>query len=429
MERKTGTIVLFAAFAIALLLSGCTAPGGSQKSIWAADWGWEGLTGIALAVMAMLLGIAYMASTLLGDEQMRAWTKREVGQLAYSAIILVVAVLLVGNMEGWLKLLSSASASPGWQAYVNTVVCCDPAQTVCVMSDALAKSRPCHIALATDYLQILYESARAQVNYNLFKYWIYAFTSNLAVSLKLIALVDIGDVSVKPLGWLSINSEFYSVLLDLGFKTMMFIRVQQVLLDYLTVAFFPLMMSMGLVLRAFHFSRKLGGMLVALGLSLSVVLPMFYVLSGAILFGFMGDWATRSFSNSLDKDTVLLPGVNNADLNAPGSSEDAFRQPLNAIDICGTAPESQGNEMGSVVDTLQGQVNQLTSNNWLEEITTDGLLITRFDPDGPIGNMAMLMVLTLISPFIGLMTTLAAFKYFSPLIGGDVEISVLSRLI
>jgi len=32
-------------------------------------------------------------------------------------------------------------------------------------------------------------------------------------------------------------------------------------------------------------------------------------------------------------------------------------------------------------------------------------------------------------PFISLMVTLAAFKYISPLIGGDVEISLFSKLI
>jgi hypothetical protein len=39
------------------------------------------------------------------------------------------------------------------------------------------------------------------------------------------------------------------------------------------------------------------------------------------------------------------------------------------------------------------------------------------------------MVFTLVTPFLALMTMLASFKYFSPLIGGDVEISLLSRLI
>ena len=49
--------------------------------------------------------------------------------------------------------------------------------------------------------------------------------------------------------------------------------------------------------------------------------------------------------------------------------------------------------------------------------------------DGPIAHLALLMVFTLFIPFLALMTTLAAFKVLSPLLGGDVEISLLSRLI
>jgi hypothetical protein len=52
-----------------------------------------------------------------------------------------------------------------------------------------------------------------------------------------------------------------------------------------------------------------------------------------------------------------------------------------------------------------------------------------FGPKGPVGTLATLLVLTLVSPFLAFMTLLAAVKVFSPMIGGDVEISVLSRLI
>ena len=40
-----------------------------------------------------------------------------------------------------------------------------------------------------------------------------------------------------------------------------------------------------------------------------------------------------------------------------------------------------------------------------------------------------MLVFTLVAPFLGLMTALAAFKAFSPLLGGDVEISIISRLL
>ena len=207
--------IAFALFALAAA-SGCASvsgtPGPQWNNAWtAAGWGWESLAGVALATMALILGLAYMAATLMGDEPMRAWVKREVGQLAYSAMIIILAVLLVQTMDAWLKLMSAASASPQWNTYVNNVVCCRPVsgswQSDCPATPPYARMSPCHISIAKDYLQILFETARGQAQYSLMNYWWTGFLSNWTVVFKLPALIDIGHAHFKPLGWLSINIE------------------------------------------------------------------------------------------------------------------------------------------------------------------------------------------------------------------------------
>ncbi len=422
MDRKN-TIAAAAAFALIVLLSGCAAPGGGTAAVWSAGWGWESLSAIALAIMALILGLSYMASSLLNEEQLRAWTKREIGQLGYSAVILVLTVAVVANMGGWLKILSLASPSQEWREYVGELVCCDPADSVCAARPTAAGSKPCHIALAIDYLQILYESGWMQMKSDLLWYWAYSFFSNISYGLGLTALADLANTSVRPLAGLSVDSEFYGVLFDLTFKTLSFVRVQQFLLEFMWAGFFPIMMSIGLVLRTFHFSRKLGGMLVALSLAVFVVLPMYYVLLDAVLFGFMGGWGSgRAFGNTVDENTNLIPTQ-----NGPVANAGAANAPLDVMDICGTATADEKSAQSSMVDTIQAQWKLAEHADW-KSIATP-LLDARFAPDGPIGNLAMLMVFTLVTPFLGLMTTLAAFKYLSPLIGGDVEISVLSRLI
>ncbi|MEM2137784.1 MAG: hypothetical protein QW568_01730, partial [Candidatus Anstonellaceae archaeon] len=364
---------------------------------------------------------------ILGDEQLKAWTKREVGQLGFSVIILAVAIALIGNMEGWVKVLSAASPSQEWKDYVNRVVCCDPTDPAqaCLMSPALAGNRPCHIALATDYLQILYESARLQEYSHLLGYGWNAFLSNITFGAALTAFIDLSNASFRPLAFLSMNSDYYSVLFDLTFKTMMFLRIQQVVFDYMWISFFPFMISAGLVLRTFHFSRKLGGMMVALALAVYFVLPMFYVVFDGVLFGFLGGWIngtavpgqwknSAGFGTTYQGNTVVPSGQLN-------------NRQIALMDICGSASQKQKTEQQSMLDDLQKKIADATTSNYVkaEEGANDG----RFGLQGPIANLAMLMVFTLIGPFIGLMTTLAAFKYFSPLIGGDFEISILSRLI
>ena len=84
--------------------------------------------------------------------------------------------------------------------------------------------------------------------------------------------------------------------------------------------------------------------------------------------------------------------------------------------------------MLSAMDNVRGRWDFLEGGAWYSQFLgfiTGGA----FEEDGPIAHLALLMVFTLFIPFLALMTSLAAFKVLSPLLGGDVEISLLSRLI
>ncbi|MCL6089353.1 MAG: hypothetical protein M1530_04305 [Candidatus Marsarchaeota archaeon] len=49
--------------------------------------------------------------------------------------------------------------------------------------------------------------------------------------------------------------------------------------------------------------------------------------------------------------------------------------------------------------------------------------------NGVIDNVAKIMIFSLIAPFIAIMVMLAFIKVLSPLLGGDVEIAGLTKLI
>jgi hypothetical protein len=405
---------------------------------WSAEgWDWMMLGGIALAAMASLLALSYMAAVFMNDEQMLAWTKREVGQLAYSAFIFACVIALSASADGWLKLLSLASPSPVWQDYVNAVVCCNPLTQSCVVSPALAGNRPCHIALAQDYLQILFESGRTMADGILGNYYVPAMLSQISISISSPVMLDLLSFNFKPFPARTIDMQFYGVLFDLTFKTMVFIRVQQIFLDFMWGAIVPVMLGIGLALRAFHFSRKMGGMLIALGMSIYIVMPMFYVLLSGILFGFVPDWGHPQFGVSFDPNSLpVQPPMNIS--TAPMKQSEILGTGQTFMNLCGTAKPEELEEQGGLVDFLWNIIKIL----WNSTLNVVGNIVApagqlgddpetaaRFAADGPVSSLAMLMVFTVITPFLGLMTMLASFKYFSPLIGGDVELSLLSRLI
>ncbi|MEM4348519.1 MAG: hypothetical protein QXN37_03035 [Candidatus Anstonellaceae archaeon] len=408
------------------------------RSIWV--WGWESLVGIAVATVIFLLSIGYFAAAATGDEKLRVWVKKEVWQAAFSLIILIFALALVSVVDEWLMNLSyiSDDTTGSWNTYVNTVCC--PSGANC----QIKSRRACHIELANDYLQTLYETARMTAFTSLKNYWNYAFLGNIAFSSTSILDERQGNLNISPFAGLSLVADIFSSIFDLSIKLMMLARVQQIVFDYLWYAFFPVMMSIGLVLRIPYFTRKLGGLLISLALSSYIVLPMFYVIANAILFGFMDSagWAAggRHFGftyqdNPAQGGTPLPMSSGSVDFGTTAEAKEAF-DPSNQvqIDLCQDSRSTQ--QKIEMIDTISGFIDtwkNYEGTKWytgfFEFISSSVAPTSLFGPKGPIAILASLMIFNLIVPFLGLMTTLATIKYFSPLIGGDVEISVLSRLI
>ena len=84
---------------------------------------------------------------------------------------------------------------------------------------------------------------------------------------------------------------------------------------------------------------------------------------------------------------------------------------------------------------VSGNFNSFQGGKWYSQFLgfvlnfTDPTQPSMFGQNGPIATLALLMVFTIFIPFIALMTSLSAFKVLSPIMGGDVEIALLSRLI
>jgi len=411
-------LLLFASF-------GCTDTSGVQKT---QVWGWHTLAGVAIMVMVLVLTLGYMVAAFMRDDKLKAWVGRELGQVFFSAIIIVAAVALVGSLDSWLQALSLAGGQD-WQNYVNYGVCCQQGQPCAIPPGSNVRGRACHIELATDYLQVLYESARQSASSYLNNYGWFAFLSRLSMSASIV-MKFLAGLSFSPFAGLEMVAEFFSLLFDLAIKTMFLVRAQQMFLDFLWYPLFPVMISIGLILRILYFTRKLGGMLIALALSLYIVFPMFYVLSSAILWGFMQHSQANAwdqFGNTYDSGTAL-PTYGGQALVPQQRAKNVFSQPSLRVDLCNSSTQSERDAMGAAMGEVSSNWASFENGRWYSQ-AFDFVTGGAFEIDGPIAHLAMLMLFTMFTPFLALMTMLAAFKVLSPLIGGDVEIQLLSKLI
>ncbi|MFA6214128.1 MAG: hypothetical protein WC717_02515 [Candidatus Micrarchaeia archaeon] len=421
-------LALAGAFLLLSLSFGCTDTSGAWK---AQMMGWDLIVGVALAIVVLLLAIGYMAAVFMGDDRLKAWVGRELGQVFFSAVIIVAVVALVGSLDSWVRVLSLASSEPGWNDYVDKGVCCvsTPSQQCVLPAASEARGRACHIELATDYLQILYETARQGASSYLSNYGWFALLSRMSVSTTIVMKFMAG-LNLTPFAGLEVPSELFAHLFDLSIKTMFLLRAQQIFLDFMWYPIFPVLISMGLVLRIFYFTRKLGGMLIALSLALYVVFPMFYVLSNAMLWGFMSHSQPNTwehFGNTFDGDPI--PASGSAQPIAPAqNAKGVFSQEALRLDLCSSSTQGEQDAMGAAMDNVRTKWDFLEGGRWYSQVL-DFVTNNAFDDEGPIARLALLMVFTIFMPFLALMTSLASFKVLSPLLGGDVEISLLSRLI
>ena len=433
-------LATFGAIALLLMLSfGCVSAGSAWGSggVWLP--GWSTLVVYALGIAFLLYTIGYMAAIFLGDDNMKAWVRKEVGQAFYSMLIILIVVGLVGALDAILKSVIIASGNSNWQNYVQNTVCCQAGAPSCIRNIAL----PCHVEMAQDYLQMMYEAQRTTALSFFTNHYFTSFFSSLNIGIGTRVMVHLGGVNVRPFAGMALGSDFFSILFDLTIKNMMLTRLQQLFLEYIVVGFFPALLSIGLVMRIFYFTRKLGGTLIALALCMYYVYPLFYVLSDSIFFEFTGGWiALPSEANpglTVNNPTGATLPYMNGQITVGDTNENVFQEGrIKIADFC--------MENGQPTATPEEQASWAAAfanfqNNW-ESVRSGGQLLylqnflkvaggpsSAFAPDGPMGNVASLMIYTLIIPFLGLMVTLAAFKTVSPLLGGDVELAIISRLI
>lgn len=420
------------AVTLALLLPGCLwqVPTNQGNQLWFGGWGWEGLFGAALIITALLLALGYMAGSLLANEQMKAWVRKEAGQLGYSVIAIVVILALVSTLDSALRTALIGSGDYYWRTYIENAVCCDPGATTCLR----IPTRACHIEVAFDYLQMMYENLKGNAVAYFNNYYFDAFLSNLGIVFTPRMLPFIDSLVIRPLAGLSMGAEFFSILFDLTTKNMGLLRLQQIFIDYVVVGFFPIMLPLGLIMRIFYFTRKLGGTLIALSLSMYYVFPMFYAVSDLVFFKFLGPFTSATpprvgveFSPNDPANAILPWGGEAADF-APDSSSVFEADTYDVMDYCGTSTDEERAEQQEQITGFQGTWEVIRKTSFFRS-QYDFITLGAFAQDGPIASLSAIMVFTLILPFLALMASLATFKVLSPMLGGDIEIALISRLL
>ncbi len=401
--------------------------GASFESLWT-YYGWQAVAAAAVLISLLIVSLAYMLGIAFRHPQITAWAKNELYQALASAFMLAFIVGFVYFLANF----TSQSAC----LFSTTGTCDSQYHDTC---DArLAAGLPCefHIQKAWCIVSILEQKSIEQADQLL---WINIRAAALAATGKYFDVSPgVGEPTYPWPGCMGIPGTCASGAFGIGFQLyagvsmltealgLMFpivftwitsFMAQATFLALTRDAFFPIFLTMGLILRTLFFTRKLGGLLIAIAIGIYTIYPFMYIIledsysfdpwydqygiTGSVDCLCNGKWPVASYDEKIHCPVRWCSAT---------FVETVLWGKAVAFDI-GVEPPTDL--------SIGGLVGYGTTGN---PHPADFLF--------PLcQKLGELMVPALVIPLISILVTIAFIKGLSPLLGGDVEIAGLTHLI
>ncbi|VVC03833.1 Uncharacterised protein [Candidatus Burarchaeum australiense] len=261
----TALVLLF--IFLVLALSGCAglpvnAPGPSENQVttsWLQDnWGTTSL--LIVFVTILIISLVYLLAEFSQSKELHAWAVTEFFQAGMSMLIIFMLILLFST-------LSQLSCS-----LVN-------------LSNPLAPTLPCtsgeqQFLMAETYLSDLRDISLKLTHDSTIHAVKMIGKSTGKFSLVAVDLLPafFSGFSMRYAAGVDIFSDRDMQIADEAMRLAASLNAQQLFLQYLQASLIPLLLIAGVVLRAIFFTRKLGGLLIAIAIALFTVYPLTYLL-------------------------------------------------------------------------------------------------------------------------------------------------------
>jgi hypothetical protein len=321
---------------------------------------------IVIVIVCILLAIGFMLSKLFVIPEWEAWIRNEFGQVMYSILLLVLFAAFAGVYDSIASEMAKSILQQKKMVFSYNVNTGRWSWAEGTMTDCPS---PCHLYIARGFMGYVYERGggmyKGLVNLYAKSYFIesIAVGGSFGLLIPKPGLLGFGFGYPLYAGRAVYNNALKTAAINLG-KLLPYIKLQEMFLYYVPAIIAPLF-PFGVILRIPFFTRKLGGLLIAICFGIYFVFPLTYILG----------WYTIDVSQVNIGESLKLAS--------------------DARDLFTIVPD-----IGPLFD--------------------DGSV---YDAIGKYYIPAYFL------PIFALLVTLGFIKHFSPMIGGDTEIAGLSRLI
>ncbi len=453
---------------------------------------WIWFASAAFGIMITLVGSVYVLSQLLVNEKMKGWAKMELVEIFYSAVILSLAFaglpLIDAVVQGSLGVSNSGLSGPDSGGSITSawIPTSDSAhlfgqkqyEYLDICGSAIASNErsvyhdieSCHMRLGIWYMREIFNEGKDFAFDIYLDYIQTSMISEFTINVEFI-FEKAGFFTFTPWkGFYTVGNKVKELTFDWAIKILMLSKFQEVLLRFIAVALFPSLFVIGIVLRTFTFTRRLGGLLLAMAIALYFVFPAFYSLGALIMLDIkndpivINDWIHNGDANPGGKKNPSPPIANmmylKGELLMPGGSgkqnfEDirdmlqkyegmSSEEYFNQLEAGGNNPNEKllpqfdltSNQYASASDDekLAALANaRSVTDNWFgsvsEQNKIDKFVSFAWEKNGPIDTLSRLTFWSVFFSLFSIIATIAAIRSLSMTFGGDIEIAGLTRLI
>ncbi len=452
-------------------------------------WGqWIWFAGAALGLATVLVSLVYVLSEMLMNDKMKIWAKMELVEIFYSAVIISMAIGGLPIIDSVVHGALVSGGAPGGPAgplstwiYVQGPGGMQPQLlNLCGDGIAAAVTSPyhdidsCHMRLSIWYLREVFDEAKSFAFDIYLSYILTSMIAEFTINIEFL-FEKAGFFTFNPWrGFFTMGNTIKALVFDWAIKIMMITKFQEILLSFIAKALFPALFVIGAILRTFSFTRRLGGLLLAMALALYFIYPAFYAFGALAMLGIKTDSTVVSAWLSPSNDQN--PGNRDAD---PSTGPQDYPNPQIANTMymvgdyamiggdgnfsSGEALQSMRRYEGASANEYFGWMEEREQNttihfdltdstnhtdqeyndsyrtaydkgqDWFNTVSKQGkfdnFVTFAWEPNGPIETLSRLTFWSVFFALFSIIGTIAGIRSLSITFGGDIEIAGLTRLI
>jgi hypothetical protein len=414
---------------VALALAGCIANApppppqvGAINPVGVSSWwgNWEALCVLGLMISMFVVALAYMAGSLVRSNELLAWCKVEIYQIAMTALVL-------GGFIGMVWFIASIDTSiVGLNCELPTTAGLVSAP---LPTTGIGSGTGCNaFDLSTSYLKWMRERTWIIYNRFLLIYNKYGFQTSITYGA---AMGGIGPV-LQPMVWLQPVLGYTTVIVNFIVTSLLLIMVQLEIMRYIQYGMLNIVLPIGIVCRCFSPLRDFGGALMGIAIALFLFYPLTFALNMAVVLPNPGDAAyvldevrVENLINDVAGGCAGRESLSCGNYADKTSCEAAGCR----WDVANTIDDMNLQDLYDIT-AVSGQTDPHTGfegfQNWWAKagILMDAVAIGRLN-----FNTTHVILGALLLPLLDFVIITTAAREFSRFLGEEIDVSNLTRII